>query len=1005
MALAAEILRVITAPYAVSLINLDDVLKKARQHEIQAWADSHPCQIRALSNAAIEALQYCPYGLSVIEKLGAVEQLRDEMLLQKPILLDTLMRGALQDDMNFQKFSPALVALLSTPLPPHSPPPAKLVAFFLRCLDRATKSPSISTIRPLYVLVANGYKHLTHQMSESQSHSFTKRMAGFLAEKVSADTDVNTFLTYCLATLAHMHLASRGKTAAIGEIFQGKKAPMVLTLVINIVNVLASHETGVVDWQEKVKIIKMATVIATAVSDQVKANGASSSDAASLARLLEKAKAQEDPRVVSEVVQFVSTLSLVSPPAPLKATIEVLVSRGRKEAASNMFLPLISTAFFAQAAPQRLVGDMLRSVIKRASTHNEASYSSYLLLRGRIEFIQTLSDSIPQSPHLRRHVLAALSTPEVVPLVNSFISHSIKSPAAPEACGDSGEACQWIIADLTNRLQLSLCTFILRCSLYNSRDEEAVLSPTTATAIMEKLTRISSTVKCPFENTLKAKTAHQDVLSLIEESASPEARISSRNWRQSLTQGLARQHGYIVSTLGEICRDLERRCENVEKPLRTEEENSRKLQAEVDKLNGRCKEVKEQLDRCIDNLDHTSAENEMLEKKLDCVMAKNRETMKRVKELEKEKEDAKQNIDELEKELADNQAKLERELAEAKAAHLEEVKAVRNAADQAAMDHMVVLNSRQESNEQLQVRVRELEEQVDEAEDEVSFLWEEKDRLESVLASAHEELSASNARVAALNDSNSFLSAEKSSLQEQNSALQMDIDQKLRDIDRQEQMLDELHYKMRRQNEQIILLGRTRHDLDARVQELETEVETAIRDGEEKLENVTSELEEKHEQELSSRDAAIETLKSKLEKVHRESEKQRAEIQELIKFRNMHEEREREAQDRLRQLMGLMTGAPVATTTTSRRRKSDEYGNDISPKRSKTCYPAPRKPTSEEMVKETPLLPQDDTNYGTAPVLTSTPNYAWERVTEREDLDETEEDALLRGDWSGDETM
>jgi hypothetical protein len=51
----------------------------------------------------MEALQYCPYGLSVIERLGIVQQLRDEMLQHKPIMLDMLMRSALQDEMNFQK--------------------------------------------------------------------------------------------------------------------------------------------------------------------------------------------------------------------------------------------------------------------------------------------------------------------------------------------------------------------------------------------------------------------------------------------------------------------------------------------------------------------------------------------------------------------------------------------------------------------------------------------------------------------------------------------------------------------------------------------------------------------------------------------------------------------------------------------------------------------------------------------------------------------------------------
>ena len=349
--LAPEILRVITSPYAVSLINLDSSLQAASPHEIQTWAESHPCQIKALAKAVVNSLQYCPYGLPVIERVGVVAQLKDEMLAQKPVLLDSLIRNTLQDDMNFEKFSPALVALLSTPLPPTFPPPAKLVSFFLKCLDKATKAPSITTIRPLYVLVANGYRHLALQMSESQSHSFAKRMAGFLAEKGSAN--VNWFLMYCLATLAHMHLASNtdeGKSRAIGEIFQGKKAPTVLGLAINVVNLLASPETKI-DWQEKVRVVKMATVVVNAVSDTVKANGATSADTASLRRLLEKTKALDDDRVVSEILQFVSALSLMSPQALLKGTVEELVKRNRKEQTSSMFLPSISIGLFAVRLP------------------------------------------------------------------------------------------------------------------------------------------------------------------------------------------------------------------------------------------------------------------------------------------------------------------------------------------------------------------------------------------------------------------------------------------------------------------------------------------------------------------------------------------------------------------------------------------------------------------------------------------------------------------------------
>ena len=182
----------------------------------------------------------------------------------------------------------------------------------MKCLERATKAPSISTIRPLYILVANGYKSLTLRMSESQKHNFTKRMAGFLTEKPNAD--MNVFLTYCLTTLAHMHLAlssgsddkssaqesNKQKPFAIADIFQGKKAPTVLNLVINIVNHFASMETNN-DGRESIRIIRMASIIVSAVSDSVKTSDASAADAVNVKRLLEKAKTHVDSRIATAV--------------------------------------------------------------------------------------------------------------------------------------------------------------------------------------------------------------------------------------------------------------------------------------------------------------------------------------------------------------------------------------------------------------------------------------------------------------------------------------------------------------------------------------------------------------------------------------------------------------------------------------------------------------------------------------------------------------------------------
>jgi hypothetical protein len=53
--------------------------------------------------AAVGALEYCPYALSVVKMLAGSARLQNEILDQKPIILADLMRTALQDTVKFDK--------------------------------------------------------------------------------------------------------------------------------------------------------------------------------------------------------------------------------------------------------------------------------------------------------------------------------------------------------------------------------------------------------------------------------------------------------------------------------------------------------------------------------------------------------------------------------------------------------------------------------------------------------------------------------------------------------------------------------------------------------------------------------------------------------------------------------------------------------------------------------------------------------------------------------------
>ncbi|KAI5812651.1 hypothetical protein BZA77DRAFT_137429 [Pyronema omphalodes] len=697
--LAAEILRVVTSPYAVSLINLEAALKAVDCDDISLWAHSNPCQITTLVRAVLGALEYCPYALSVVKMLAGSERLQNEILDQKPIILADLMRTALQDTAKFDKYSPVLIGLLSSPLPSRFSPPSQLVPFFLQCLDRAIATPSITTIRPLYILVANGYNHLTLQMTEVQSHTFSSRMASLL-QAPKTISDMNLFLMYCLTTLAYMYMASTGgKSKPFSVLFDGKKAPWVLSLIIPIVHQCTSSETQI-DLKEKVQITQMATVVAQALSHDVKVARASEKDKINVYRLLEKAKSHQNIHLLSEVLQFISALSLIVAPTNINSIIQDLLCRAISEGRSRLVLPLMTKDLCTTLSP--LIPTVLQSICGTVPTHGE---STSVFLQDHIDFVKSLCSVALESPTLRRQILAVASRHEIV----TFVTRSITMPGPAETC--SG-ACCWAIYGLHMKLQQALSSLILQCGFHST---ESLLSPTTATKLMDHIVKVSSiSCDCPFQRSLMAQIPAS--MGPTEGFASQETRISSSNWRVSLHQVLSRdsdrQHNRIVSAVSEICRDFERRCENIEEPLQVEKDKVLRIKSELEHYKSHLTELNEQLEEERKN-------SSGIRKRLDV-------SLERIGELEDmlkiESEERRRIVTQLEKEALD--AKME---------HSEEIKLAKETADRSAMEHFAVLNERQEKIYDLEDQKNDLERKFEVVREELVLQKEERARLETTV--------------------------------------------------------------------------------------------------------------------------------------------------------------------------------------------------------------------------------------------------------------------------------
>lgn len=777
---------------------------------------------------------------------------------------------------------------------------------------------------------------------------FAKRMTAFLTEKGSPD--MNLFLTHCLTTLAHMHLANLDnpgypavKSSAIADIFRGKKASTVLNLVINIANHFASPETKM-HWKEKTEIIMMVTVISSAISESVKSSEASSVDTSNLRRLLEKAKIQENSRVVCQVLLFVSSLSSLSPAPPLKVTIEELVRKNRKDP-ENMFLSQISVEFFAQSESQSLVADMMRSLLHCICDDLQGKLSSqFQLLQDRTLFIQQLNEVVPQSLKLRHAVLNALTSSELVLPLKTLIESCRSRPCpSTDSCGGS-EYCFWKVSNLRNRLQSLLLSLILRCAIFSQTEQDAKLPPPhMIMAILERLTQcLALNYTCPLEVSQSEKPAKRPPLSLFEEFASPGARLTSHDWRQALREKLAwdseRQYGFVVMAVGEICRDLEDRCDNVERPLRDELQKSEQLQFQVYELERKCADVEEQLERSLQDLDITAEENELLEGKLASEVAKTKDARGRINELEKDlsiAQDAARRAAESTK----------REQDELKRIHEEELATRKDEADRAAVEHLEVLAVRQNLIDELQeyktgldIQITELTAMQDSLSGEKTCLQNKvtalTNKCEDIQHELGETMSSYKATSDELSSVRSDLEARQTELQ--NSCIELatvrrDLEESeaalteiKKDVKQQDAQIQELICERQQQGDEIMVLKKSCSDLQELIDSLKSDLENTVIDSEQRRNALRDELCSSHTQEVSALRTNYETtvsqLKTKIDGVRKswseESSRLRQEIKSLSdklgQLRHVQQEREKEAQSLGRKLLGLMSDTSPA---------------------------------------------------------------------------------------------
>jgi hypothetical protein len=160
------------------------------------WAAARNCQVDALARNLLQALQQWPYVLEIITKLCISVNVRDALLRHDPTLLSQAVSQAVSG--NWQH-SAASIVMLSHPLPQNITLPAASQNLFLGIVDHATQQPSTASIKPIYLLLKGGLAPLLGLLSHDTLTQLERHFLAVLRNTIGQEDQCLSL--YCLAIM------------------------------------------------------------------------------------------------------------------------------------------------------------------------------------------------------------------------------------------------------------------------------------------------------------------------------------------------------------------------------------------------------------------------------------------------------------------------------------------------------------------------------------------------------------------------------------------------------------------------------------------------------------------------------------------------------------------------------------------------------------------------------------------------------------------------------------
>lgn len=632
------------------------------------WTAARNCQVDALARNLLQALQQWPYVLEIITKLCISVSVRDALLRYDATLLSQTVAQAVSGDW---QHSAASIAMLSHPLPQNITLPSASQNLFLGIVDHATQQPSTASMKPIYLLLKGGLAPLLGLLSHDTLTQLERHFLAVLRNTIGQEDQCLSL--YCLAIMKAIVTAAdedpsfataasyetqellastpnspKWKPKSMKQYFTGDKASKTLHLIV--LRVLwASRATAEDTVEQTIECLGLANELIMFLPEAIRETWCDENPLV-VRKLKEKVVMGElDVRVQLPAFAFVCCLcrarnipeAMVDRLAVILSTTTNLTERltAGTEPSVKWFAGVLNGAQLAE-----ILISIASFAVRGSSTEIVKFASVVFVVVECLSQISRTHDSVVDG------ALGALGSAAVA----QDLTRLRKIFSTETAAGGSNEGvCEAAVLSGRKAIGHAISGFFLSAALSADHSQTNVdvelyplLVETHALSVQTSPACTNIVVQRPQRHT----------------PAGPSTDVfhPGTNWQTALAdhlQSKAQQEQTALSAFfSKACADLERRCSEVEAPLREEQEKRAGLQHQYDNLYRAYTTLEDSKSRAELRADSLEAEKSEFAHDLEQSREENDELLARVGELEaslrENQSRAREELDRLKQEFA-----------------------------------------------------------------------------------------------------------------------------------------------------------------------------------------------------------------------------------------------------------------------------------------------------------------------------------------------------------------